>query len=533
MKSIEQFPDFSDSRPAPDHIPFRASRLFGRFGVRVADFASVFGVDLRSLALFRMAISAVLLTDLAVRVQSLRAHYTDEGILPRTVDIEQLLNPANFSLHLMSGSVFFEGLLFFCAAFFLILLFVGYRTRLATFVSWIFLISLQNRNPIILQGGDIFVRALLFWALFLPLGARFSIDSFSSKNPEPLAPAGKNPNQFLSMATAAILLQVALVYWSTVLLKSGREWYPNWTAVYYALHIDQFAKPFGIWLRQYYSLTRFLACSTFYWEMIGPLLLFVPVAFVPLRLIGILGFVGMHIGFFTSMELGVFPFVSSAAMIPFIPAWVWDVPLAALRRKAWVGALVERVSGFFARVAAMLPRLERPRLSTPIWANLVVGALFVYVVILNASSVPRFNIHLPPNFDTVAEFLKIDQVWDMFAPYPMRDDGWYVIPGKLEDGKIVDVYHFKEEAPSWEKPAVISATYQDDRWRSFMMSLWLEEYDAHREAYGEYLCRTWNANRPPGKRLASFEIIYMLKMVLPDYKKPNLEKTPIWKHECL
>ena len=97
---------------------------------------------------------------------------------------------------------------------------------------------------------------------------------------------------------------------------------------------------------------------------------------------------------------------------------------------------------------------------------------------------------------------------------------------ELEDGKSVDVYHFSEQAPSWEKPAVISAIYKDDRWRSFMMSLWLEEYDAHREAYGEYLCRTGTLTGPPGKRLKRFEINYMLKMVLPDYKKPPIEKTP-------
>ena len=72
MKSIEnQFSGFSDSRPVPEHIPFRASRILGALKFGVADFATVFGVDLRSLAVFRMAISAVLLTDLAVRVQDL------------------------------------------------------------------------------------------------------------------------------------------------------------------------------------------------------------------------------------------------------------------------------------------------------------------------------------------------------------------------------------------------------------------------------------------------------------------------------
>jgi hypothetical protein len=28
----------------------------------------------------------------------------------------------------------------------------------------------------------------------------------------------------------------------------------------------------------------------------------------------------------------------------------------------------------------------------------------------------------------------------MFAPTPVREDGWYVAPGKLLDGRMVDVF---------------------------------------------------------------------------------------------
>jgi len=43
-------------------------------------------------------------------------------------------------------------------------------------ISWFLLISLQNRNPIVLQGGDILLRMLAFWAMFVPLNAYFSLD---------------------------------------------------------------------------------------------------------------------------------------------------------------------------------------------------------------------------------------------------------------------------------------------------------------------------------------------------------------------
>ena len=65
---------------------------------------ALFGVDLRSLALFRIAVALVLLADLAIRATDLVAHYTDAGVLPRAT----LLATARFAryapLYLLSGS---------------------------------------------------------------------------------------------------------------------------------------------------------------------------------------------------------------------------------------------------------------------------------------------------------------------------------------------------------------------------------------------------------------------------------------------
>jgi hypothetical protein len=66
--------------------------------------------------------------------------------------------------------------LFAIAALVAIALLVGYRTRLAT-VLLALLASLQARNPTLIQGGDNLLLLLLFWGMFLPLGARFAIDA--------------------------------------------------------------------------------------------------------------------------------------------------------------------------------------------------------------------------------------------------------------------------------------------------------------------------------------------------------------------
>jgi hypothetical protein len=51
--------------------------------------ADVFALDLRSLALFRMALGAVILGDLLTRVPVLVALYSDDGAVPRVLALAE------------------------------------------------------------------------------------------------------------------------------------------------------------------------------------------------------------------------------------------------------------------------------------------------------------------------------------------------------------------------------------------------------------------------------------------------------------
>ncbi len=57
----------------------KASRPLSRYLERA------YGLDLRSLALFRIGLAALILGDLIWRARDLRAFYTDFGVLPRAV----------------------------------------------------------------------------------------------------------------------------------------------------------------------------------------------------------------------------------------------------------------------------------------------------------------------------------------------------------------------------------------------------------------------------------------------------------------
>ncbi len=277
---------------------------------------TILGIDLRSLALFRVCLGLLIVADLIIRAQALHAHYSDAGVLPRGAYLTQFANPAHWSVHLLSGQWMFQALLFVIASLFAILLIVGYRSRIAIWVSWLLLISLQNRHPLLLTGGDVLLRMLAFWGLFLPLGARFSVDSALN------SATYKSRDNHLSTATFAVLAQVCIVYWFTAILKDHAIWRSDFSAVYYALQVDYFATSVGVWLRQQTWILAPMTIATLCWEFVGPVLALAPIRIV--RCFAVFGFLGLHVGLAMTLKIGIFSYVSATAWLLFLPSGFWD-----------------------------------------------------------------------------------------------------------------------------------------------------------------------------------------------------------------
>ena len=145
---------------------------------RVAGWLSdVFGIDTRSLAVFRIGLALTILLDLVLRAQDLGAHYTDAGVLPRALLAAEVGSRIpwapvllNLNPHFLFGGLIGQALVFVAAGATAVLLLVGWRTWWVTVASWILLASLHGRNPGVLNTGDVVLRMLLFWSMFLPLG---------------------------------------------------------------------------------------------------------------------------------------------------------------------------------------------------------------------------------------------------------------------------------------------------------------------------------------------------------------------------
>jgi predicted DCC family thiol-disulfide oxidoreductase YuxK len=290
-----------------------------------AKIEEVFGFDLRSLALFRIGLALVVLVDLFLRFGDLKIFYSDAGVLPRSALDSVLASPWYWSFLSLSGLPLVQGAIFLLAIFFALGMLIGYRTRLAAIATWAMVISIHNRNPALIFAADDVLRAMLFWAMFLPLGACYSVDSALNTSPAPL------PKRFVSGATFAFMVQVCFIYmWSAAYKTKSELWFPDGDAVYYALSFDQYGTAFGqLLLGLPVELLRLMTLSALWFEWLAPLLIFIPFYNSFFRCLAVVSFILLHASFGLCFELGIFPFLSIASWLVFIPSNVWD----SLRKK--------------------------------------------------------------------------------------------------------------------------------------------------------------------------------------------------------
>ncbi|HXT20082.1 MAG TPA: HTTM domain-containing protein, partial [Thermoanaerobaculia bacterium] len=363
------------------------------------------GIDARSLGLFRIGIAAVVLCDLGSRALDLRAHYSDWGLLPRWAAAIWLGRGAWLSPFMWNGSAWWAALLMAVTAAAALALLVGWRSRTMAAICFVLMAGLHARNPGVVYGGDNLLRVLLFWMPWLPLPGAWAVGGRGCGAGDVLSAPG----------VAAIRLQLCLVYWLTAFVKLNSAWLGERDAVLTALYYDQFVTSWGKVLRRFPALMRAMAPATVGFELLGPLLVWLPGAGRAVRTAIVLAFVGFHLlGMGTTLHLGIFPWICAVAWSLFLPTWFWQRvrPAARAAQEVHDGA-----TAAFAAPSTAVPRSRARR-----FANTVVAALVAYMVLLAAAEVLRTRIRLPPAVTLPATILAIHQQWHMFMR-PPRDDG--------------------------------------------------------------------------------------------------------------
>jgi hypothetical protein len=393
----------------------------------------IFAADLRSLALFRIALGLLIVLDVLLRIQDFAFFFTEQGPLPLKAIVEDTnTGKVAFSLYFLTSYRIWPYLLMAATGLGGVALAVGWRTRRVCPVLWLLCLSMQSRAPLSLNSSDRLVLSFLFFASFLPLDRLWAIGK-PRRLPD-------EEYRIYHPAAAAIILQMIVMY----AMSASFKWSPVWTgdgsALYRTLLSAHFSR--GTPLVQYPQVCRMATYAVVVWESIGPLLLLLP--WTGPRTAALMVFAAFHVGTGILLDIGLFPLVCLLGLMAWLPSGAWrrrpeDLPVQALP------------CGTLARVA--------------------IAAALILITVGNVAQT-RFSGYGDSALRKLCSLTGFEQNWMLFAPSPPLYDVWYVAVAEYADGSRKDL--LSPQTPPerfFLKPAGMIGAEMSHRRRQYFLGL--------------------------------------------------------------
>ena len=412
-------------------------------------------IDSRSLALFRMLAGVLIVADVLARSRNLTFFYTDEGVVPHELAVAA--EPmAAYSVYALAPSPEAAALLFALTGLVGVALAAGYYTRLVTVLAFVLVVSLDLRNPFVTSFADTLFMTLLFFAMFLPLGERWSVDAVAADRPRRDAVAG--------VGTALVLAQMVTVYAVNGYHKTASELWWSGEAAALVLGIDEMTFLFGDALRVSPTLLQ-LGGLTWFGMLLGSWLL-LALRDRPRHLL-VAAFMIAHLSMALTVRIGAFSYVCLAGLLLFYQPSAWRDARTLRRRvasrSATATALGRRAARLRNRSTRVAERLPRPilspvrrlpavtRHSTDVTRREVAAAVVAVAVVALAATASLSAVGVVADDTPESELsagatvlVEFQTDWSIFAPNPRTSDRYYVFPARTTDGKVVDVRNDRE-----------------------------------------------------------------------------------------
>jgi hypothetical protein len=290
-----------------DGVVRRESAAWQRFFYETSD------MDGRVLALLRVGFSVLVLVHVAALFPDVRLLWTEYGVLP--VEYLSAVAGGTVPTLLVPLSVWSPApyVAFALLGVHATLLLVGYRTRLQALCVLVWLVSFQNRNPLVTNGQDALLRIVAVLLVLLPCGVSWSVDARARRAPmsHALSASALWPLRLLELQVSFVMLSAAL--WKAL----GEDW-TSGVALHYVTRLQGF---WGNWpvTAALTESPELLAAATY---LTLGLELFLPVAiWIPaLRRTALLLAIGFHLALAYAMNLFLFPWIMILAWCSFLRA---------------------------------------------------------------------------------------------------------------------------------------------------------------------------------------------------------------------
>lgn len=455
-----------------------------------------YALDQRALALMRIALGLIIVSDLLIRFSDLQAFYSNEGMWPKQIMYNLGWQQGFWTIHSLFAGTGWPVVVFLIHLTLGCCLLLGYKTRLSTLLVWLLYVSLHNRNVFILQSGDDLLRLVLLVSVFLPWGNYYSLDSKKLQTAYPYYP----------LANMTYLILIASVYLFTALLKTGNEWHSEGTALYYALSLEQLRLPLlGDFIYQFPFLLKTLTHTVYCVEFVLPFLILWPSIKSSNRAIAFGLILLLHLGIGSTLYVGLFFWISIGTALALLPRYA-----------------IDKFELLVFKQLSNPTTLQQPPQLLAYSINGCLALVLFLSTTYNLSGLPWFRFQLSGNMTYVVNAVRLNQYWGMFSPDILKKDGWLVYHGIDKSGRQWNLYN-NSNYVDYNKPAHIVNRYKNDRWRKLSENMQNGNFLFLRHLYSNYYLKQWNKTHPE-KQIATLNLFFMEQETLADYKKTEAKK---------
>jgi hypothetical protein len=190
-----------------------------------------------------------------------------------------------------------------------LLLLLGCWSRLQMVCIFVWLVSFQHRNLMIVDGEDAVFRLLAFFMIFLPLDYRWSLARTVFK-----IPSHEGPQH--AWGIRLIQIQMCVIYLSSVWCKLQGETWRAGTALFYVSRLDDYFGRTSLPepLLDTPWLVHALTWSVLAIELVVPFSLWIPRLRVPSLIVATL----LHVGIELMMNLFLFQWLMLVSLLSFV-----------------------------------------------------------------------------------------------------------------------------------------------------------------------------------------------------------------------
>ncbi len=168
-----------------------------------------------------------------------------KGVLPWAEFVRQIHENGTFSLYAANASDTWFQITYHLGLIAALLVVLGVGGRIGLAVHWVFLWSLYERQPVLLDGGDNLAYLVIPMLLLTRCYDRFSMSTgLTAKVVKRLPESLRSVSTPLhNLGVLAIALQMCLVYIVSGLYKVQGQMWQDGTALFYVLRVPEFSFP--------------------------------------------------------------------------------------------------------------------------------------------------------------------------------------------------------------------------------------------------------------------------------------------------